>query len=238
MRVSCIFRRICSVWILLEIKVNKKNCRSCLIVWFDMIISVSKGWLFCHRSLPAVCLFFVEIHLSGWCGVFSSNREGMWSHLPCHLAWPTCEEAVESVCQYSVNIRLSWHKRLCPCYFSSLPICLRETRGHGVRCKVWAMLLLAMLHEGFENNHLRFLFQPHQANSILFQGCSRIAWLFFCAVWGKPTILVEVTVCLYWVAGCPHPYFVSSSGNEWLWNLQSVGRLLSSSWYLLQAKVF
>lgn len=35
------------------------------------------------------------------------------------------------------------------------------------------MLLLAMLHEGFENNHLRFLFQPHQASSILFQGCSR-----------------------------------------------------------------
>lgn len=142
-------------------------------MWFDVIFSVSNGWLFCHKSLLVFHPFFPEVHLAGWCGIFSSNREGVWSHLPCHLAGHTCEEAVESVCWYSVNIRLSWYinVRLCPCYFSSLPICPRETKGPGVTYKVWAVLLLAMLHEGFEN-HLRFMFQPHQASSILFQGCS------------------------------------------------------------------
>lgn len=168
------FRRICSFWILLEITASKKNCRSCFIVWFDMIISASNGWLFCHRSLLVFCIVFLEIHLAGWCGIFSSNRGGVWSHLPCHLAWPACEEAVESVCWYSVSIRLLWHIRLCPCYFSSLPICPRETREPGVRCKVWAMLLLAMLHEGFENPHLfKIHISAHHASSILFQGCSR-----------------------------------------------------------------
>lgn len=112
MRVNCIFRRICSFRMLLEITVNKKNCRYCFIVGFDMVISVSNGWLFCPRLFLAVCVFFLEMHLAGWCGIFSSNREGARSHLPCHLAWPTCEEAVESVCWYSVNIRLPWHMRL------------------------------------------------------------------------------------------------------------------------------
>lgn len=174
MNESCIFRIICSFWILLEITENKKNFRSCFMVWFDMIISVSNGWLFSHRSLLVFCLFFPEIHLAGWCGIFSSNRKGVWSHLPCHLTWPTCEEAGESVCWYSVNIRLSWHINIRLSLLLLMLLHLSQgNKGTGVRCKVWAMLLLARLREGFENNHLRFIFQPHQASSILFQGCSR-----------------------------------------------------------------
>lgn len=131
--------------------------------------------------------FFPEIHLAGRCGIFSSNRKGVGSHLPCHLAGPTCEGAVVSVCWYSVNIRLSWHinVRLCPCYFSSLPICPRETKAPGVTYKVLAMLLLAMLHEGFENDHLRLIFPPYQASSILFQGCSRNSLVVILCCLGK-----------------------------------------------------
>lgn len=169
MRVSCIFRRICSFWILLEITVNKKNCRSCCIVWFDMIISASNGWLFCHGLVLVFVLPVLPRNTACWMMwyIFLVTGKGVWSHLPCHLSWPTCEEAVESVCWYSVHISLLWHIRLGPCYFSSLSICPREARAN-VRCKGWAMLLLAMLHEGFENHHLRFIFQPHQASSILF----------------------------------------------------------------------
>lgn len=178
-----------------------------------MIIFVSKGWLFCQRAFLFFACSFQKCTLLDDVVPLPVAGKEAWSLLPCHLAGFACEWAVESVCPYTAgltlftSVRLSWHinVRLCQCYFSSLPICPMLTRGPGVRCEGWAKLLVAILHKGVENHHLRLVFQSCQVRGILFQGRSgNCLIIILCFLWKNYHPLSGDSVAVL-RSSCPHP---------------------------------
>lgn len=143
---------------------------------------------------------------------------------------------MESVCRYSVNIRLSWHIGLS----LLLPISPHLPQGNkGTKAQVKSLgnvisgnATWMVWKQPFKIHVSAPPGQQHSLPGVQQElpGCYSVLFeenLLSCQRW--QCVCVEKLVVLILVS-------ISSRGNGWLWNLQSDGKLLVSSWYLLQAR--